>query len=348
MVLEGSLKDFGLADILQLIYFQRKTGMLTLEGRWDKVGLLFIEGNVVGAESKRQIEANQLGRVLVKKGLMKEEDLRSALGEQRSSGRKLGNILFKKGLVEKDQLQEILTGQITETVVQIFSWKEGTYEFTPRAIPVDKDLPISIDTEYLLMEGLRIVDEWSLIEGKLALDTIFTKKAEGIIDLTEEEKEILSLVDGENDVSTIIDISAKDDFLVSKTLVYLMEKGIIEPREVAPVVEAPPLEIKKTKPSYHFLPLLAVAASFLLSLLPVFLNKDNIFKKFSASETVEDLRFIIEAYRFEHGSYPETFDLISKRLDPWGRPYIYRYSDNTFIILSTGVDGREGTADDIY
>jgi len=33
MALEGSLKDFGLADILQLIYFQRKTGVLVLDGK---------------------------------------------------------------------------------------------------------------------------------------------------------------------------------------------------------------------------------------------------------------------------------------------------------------------------
>ena len=67
MALEGSLKDFGLADILQLIFFQRKTGVLTLEGRLDKVRLLFIDGNIVGAESKRRMEANRLGKVLGQK-----------------------------------------------------------------------------------------------------------------------------------------------------------------------------------------------------------------------------------------------------------------------------------------
>ncbi|MEK6652527.1 MAG: DUF4388 domain-containing protein, partial [Nitrospirota bacterium] len=79
MALEGSLKEFGLADILQLIYFQRKTGILTLEGRMDKVRLLFYEGNIVLADSKRRVEANRLGKVLVKKGILKEEDLQKAL-----------------------------------------------------------------------------------------------------------------------------------------------------------------------------------------------------------------------------------------------------------------------------
>ncbi len=43
--------------------------------------------------------------------------------------------------------------------------------------------------------------------------------------LTEEEEEILLLVDGENDVSTIIDISGKDDFSVSRTSGLASRKG---------------------------------------------------------------------------------------------------------------------------
>lgn len=349
MALEGSLRDFGLADIFQLIYFQRKTGVLTLEGRMDRVRFLFIEGNIVGAESKKRMEANRLGKVIVKKGLIEEKDLQPLLEEQRSSNTRLGNILVERGIIEKEQIREILAEQIRETVVQIFGWKQGTYEFTPQAVPVDKDIPISLDTQHMLMEGLRIVDEWSLIEGKLTLDTIFTKKTEDVSGLSEEEEDILSLVNGENDVSTIIDITAKDDFSVSKTLVSLLGKGVIEQKEAVSVVTAMPLvEMKKPALSYSFLPVLAIVVSVLLSLFPVFFGTDDIFKRLSASETIDDLRFKIEAYRFEYGSYPETLNVISKRSDPWGNPYIYKKNDYAFIVLSTGADGKEETADDIY
>ena len=349
MALEGSLKDFGLADILQLIYFQRKTGVLTLEGRMDRVKLLFIEGKVSGAESKRRIEANRLGKVLVRKGLIEEETLQSLLDEQSVSNVKLGNILVKKGVVKREEVQEILTEQIKETVIQIFGWKLGTYEFTPQAVPTDKYIPISIDTQHLLMEGLRIVDEWSLIEGKITLDTVFTRKTDDRKGLTEEEKDLFSLVDGENDVSTIIDITAKDDYSVSKTLVSLMEKGVIEPKEVAPVLtEMPHAETKKSVFSYRSLPLLSIVFASLVSFFSVYMNTDNIFKRFNTSEIIDDLRFKIEAYKYEYGSYPETLDMISNRSDPWGNPYVYKHNNYTFIVLSIGADGREGTADDIY
>jgi len=349
MALEGSLRDFGFADILQLIFFQRKTGVLTIEGRLDKVRLLFIEGNITGAESKRRIEANRLGKVLVKKGLLSEDDLQDILREQKDTNAKLGNILIRKGFVQKEQIEEILVGQIKETIVQIFNWKEGTYDFTPQAVPADKDIPVAIDTQHLLMEGLRIVDEWTLIEGKITLDAVFTKKAGVVAELTEEEKDMLQLVDGENDVSTIIDISGKDDYFVSKTLVSLIEKGFIETKEILPVIaEVPGIEIKKPLASYNILPLLVIAIAFLLSLLSVFLDTGSIYRKFTASSAVDDLRFRIEVYRAEHGAYPATLDKVSQRTDPWGNSYIYKQGNSSFIVLSTGPDGKEGTPDDIY
>ncbi|OGW40484.1 MAG: hypothetical protein A2Y97_10220 [Nitrospirae bacterium RBG_13_39_12] len=348
MALEGSLRDFGLADILQLIYFQRKTGVLTLDGRMDRVRLQFIEGNIAGAESRRRIEANRLGKVLVKKGLLEEKDLQAVLEEQRASNVKLGNILVRKEIIDKEQLKEVLIGQIKETVVQIFSWKQGTYEFSPQAVPADKDLPISLDTQHLLMDGLRIVDEWSLIEGKFTLDTIFIKKAAEMPELTEDEKEILSSVDGENDVSTIIDVTAKDDFAVSKVLMSLMEKGLIEAKEIVPAVEIAPTELKKPVLSYRYLPVMALVISFLVSIFPFFLGTDHIFNKFNASKTISDIRFEIETYKFKYGSYPEKLDVISKESDTWGRPYIYKQNGYAFVVLSAGPDGKEGTTDDIY
>jgi len=349
MALEGSLRDFGLADILQLIFFQRKTGVLNLEGKLDKIRLLFIDGHIVGAESKRRTEANRLGKVLAKKGLFSQEELQAMLEEQQKSNLKLGNFLVRKGIVKRGEIEEVVVGQIKETIIQIFNWKEGTYEFTPQAIPIDKDIPISIDTQHLLMEGLRIVDEWSLIEGKITLDTVFRKMTDDVSDLSEEERDILFLVDGDNDVSTIIDISGKDDFAVSKTLVSLMEKRVIEAKEAAPVItEAYPGQTKKSLVHHPYFPAFAIGFAIMLSLFSFFFESFTVVKRFRASEAVDNLRFRIAAHKFEHGSYPQTLQTIVQKADPWGNSYIYRVNDYSFLVLSPGPDGQEGTPDDIY
>ena len=52
MALKGTLKDFGIADILQLIGQQGKTGTLHLKAKDQEVDISFSEGAIVRAEPK--------------------------------------------------------------------------------------------------------------------------------------------------------------------------------------------------------------------------------------------------------------------------------------------------------
>jgi len=349
MALEGSLSDFGLADILQLIYFQHKTGVLTLEGKTDKVKLLFINGNIGGAESKRRVEDNRLGKILLKKGHLKEKDLETALEEQRRTGAKLGTVLTQNDFVAGDVVKEIVQSQITETIIQLFGWKQGTYEFSAQDVVQDKEMPFSLDTQHLLMEGLRIVDEWSVIQGRITLDTIFGKLVEAPSGLTEEERKVFAYVDGENDVSTIIDLCGQDNFEVSKTLLSLMEKGFVEAIETAPVItKAPAAAGRRSFNIFGYLPYLAVILSVCFSLAGVYMWKGEDFRNISASRKIDELRIKAETFRYEHGAYPLKVDQITLSGDAWGRPYIYRATSDSFFVSSAGADGVEGTRDDIY
>ncbi|MBI5848583.1 MAG: DUF4388 domain-containing protein [Nitrospirae bacterium] len=349
MALEGSLKDFGLADILQLIYFHRKTGVLALDGKTDKVKLLFVDGNIVGAESKRRNEDNRLGKILTKRGLIKDEDLKAVLEEQRRTGIKLGTALIQRELIDKEKIKEILNSQITETVVQLFGWKQGTYEFAAQGVPQDKELPFSLDTQHLLMEGLRILDELSIIKDRITLDTLFMRKDGDTSGLSEEEHEVFTCVDGNNDVSTIIDLTGLDNYLVSKTLLTLMEKGLVDAQEAAPVIPIDTgFERKKSGTTLKYLPYLAVAASLILSFVVVFMQKDDTLKIFNASKRIGQLRFAIEAARLKDAAYPPSLSSMTKEPDPWGRPYIYSVSDTGFSVKSSGPDRTDGTSDDVY
>jgi transcription initiation factor IIE alpha subunit len=346
MALEGSLKDFGLADILQLIYFQRKTGILDLDSRMDRVKLLFVEGNIVGAESKRRFEDNRLGKILVKKGLIKDEDLRSVLEEQRRSGAKLGILLTEKNLVDKEKIREILHNQITETVIQLFGWKQGTYEFSAQGIPQDKEFPFSLDTQHLLMDGLRIVDELSVIKDRITLDSVLIRKKEEATDLAAEEKDIFACVDGENDVSTIIDLTGMDSFEVSRIVLAMIEKGIIDTKEAVQVARPQVAAvIRRPSPAFGYLPYIAVASAAILSLFAVFAGKDASFSAYRASRDINELRAGIEAYRIKNSAYPQS---IASKNDPWGRPYIYTASESSYLLKSVGPDGTDGTGDDIF
>ncbi len=351
MALRGSIKEFGLADILQLIYFQKKTGVLEVEGLLDTVKIYFHEGNIVSTRSAKRPEENRIGNILVKRGILTEEELKEAFEEQTQSGTRLGSVLIQKGLVPKEVLVDIITKQITDQIVQIFTWKAGTYEFTPQGVPADRELGISLDTQHMLMEGLRVVDEWSVIEGTLTIDSVFRKTEKALtdveIELTDDEIDVLDLVDGESDVSTIIELSGKDDFVVSKALVSLLDKGMIEPVEMAEkvVAERPPKRTTIARLTTYLIPA-ALSLGLLVSTVPAAVKGLSTLKRLKASKRLEQLRLSVEAHRIKTGSYPEVFPW--RVTDPWGNPYVYLTDADGYRLFSAGPDGEPGTDDDVY
>ena len=80
MALQGTIKDFGLPDIFQLIGLQRKTGLLMLINDKDKesVTVTFENGMVVMSDSSQRRLEDRLGNVLVKQGKISRESSASS------------------------------------------------------------------------------------------------------------------------------------------------------------------------------------------------------------------------------------------------------------------------------
>src|SRR5947209_15142826 len=91
MALSGTLKDFGIADILQLIGHQTKTGTLVLKSGNDEVDVLFVDGTVVFATQKARNKADLLGSLLLRAADNSEDTAQGAeRAAQRSEARRRG------------------------------------------------------------------------------------------------------------------------------------------------------------------------------------------------------------------------------------------------------------------
>lgn len=345
MALEGSLKEFNLADILQLLFFQKKTGALVLQGRTDRVRLMFRDGNIVGADSRKRDPETRLGRVLEKRGLVSAEDMKAAMDKQKSEGGKLGFILLKDGFVTREQIVEVLTFQIKEAMVQLFTWQEGKYEFVAQSVPVDKELGVELNTEHFLMEGVRLVDEWSMIKDKITFDTIFFKVEGSTSELTEEEARALECVDGKSDVAQIADVMGIDSFQVSTLLLQLLEKGAIaklQSKESAAELEAQRVVVTPIPglgAMLYLLVILALGAS-----IGAFYMFRGSLHEFKAWQQLDTLHGQIMHTYYETGSFPPVIE----QQDPWGNPLFYSHDNKGYTIKSPGPDGQPDTPDDIY
>jgi hypothetical protein len=167
VALKGTLKDFGIAEILQLIGQQAKSGVLHLESRDDVIHITMADGNVVRAESAGRKAREKLGTLLVRAELITPQELESALDVQKRTLRRLGDILVELGSVSVADLREMTALQTTETVYKLFHWKSGTYAFEPGEVEWDPATVTPLRAESVLMEGFRQVDEWPLVRKKI-------------------------------------------------------------------------------------------------------------------------------------------------------------------------------------
>jgi len=278
MALEGTLRDFSLADIFQLIGLQRKTGVLTLRSKDDTVTVTFLDGKVVGADSLNRRLENRLGSVLIRTGYLTQDQLNRALEIQKETLQRLGFILTHYGIISAESLKEAIQLQIMQIVYRLFRWKDGDYHFSQETtIEYDRDNVTPITAESILMEGARMIDEWPIIEKRIrSYDMVFRKKLTdqeivvvgadeadeidfdghaakkrkgGLTDsirISQEEKSIYDLVDGTMTVNDIVEVARLPEFDTNKALYELVTRDLIEevrgPSAEAVLQQATPLD----------------------------------------------------------------------------------------------------------
>src|SRR5262245_7631929 len=148
MALEGTIKDFGLPDIFQLIGLQRKTGLLTLKHDADQVTLPFANGMELNADPYSKRAQDRLGNVLVKQGKLTRDRLEEALNTQKQTLQRLGHVLTTQSYITQKDLQAALNVQVSQIVFKVFRWRDGEYHFEPSdSVDYDREnfTPLSAD-----------------------------------------------------------------------------------------------------------------------------------------------------------------------------------------------------------
>ncbi|HET8798398.1 MAG TPA: DUF4388 domain-containing protein [Thermoanaerobaculia bacterium] len=317
MALEGTLRDFSLADIFQLIGLQRKTGVLTLRSKDDTVTVTFLDGKVVGADSLNRRLENRLGTVLIRTGYLTQDQLNRALEIQKETLQRLGFILTHYGIISHDSLREAIQLQIMQIVYRLFRWKDGDYHFSQETtIEYDRDNVVPITAESILMEGARMIDEWPIIEKRIrSYDMVFRRKltdqeivvvgadeADEIdfdggsarkrrvigdsIRISQEEKAIYDLVDGTMTVGDVVEASRLSEFDTNKALYELLTRDLIEevrgPSAAAVLAQATPVDEIEVAETPVPLPLVIVIVILALaSLATSFRNPLNTLRPFT-------------------------------------------------------------------
>jgi hypothetical protein len=165
MSVRGALNTMPAEDVLEWVARRKLSAPITFERRGTVRSLGVEEGSIVWASSNRREE--QLGVILVRSGLVAERALADALEARAETGVPLGKVLLMSGLIAEIELVEILATKIRETVTDVLTWTEGTFDVVPRtqtpATGVDAQLPIEICLTVARRRSARMTDIMNLL-----------------------------------------------------------------------------------------------------------------------------------------------------------------------------------------
>ena len=231
MAIKGSLKEASLPDVLQLLALGKKTGCLSVTDRTNLGNIYFDKGWICYASIVNR--RDRLGDMLVKSGKITHEQLEQAIEQQTKERQsKLGRLLLESGAITEADLERCVQIQVEEAVYYLFTWTQGSFRFDADVKPEEEDTILSINPESLLLEGARRVDEWSLIEKKVhSFDCIFALEEARLsaadVQLTPEQELIVKFLNGERDVTELMEESGLGEFDTGKALYGLITAGFV-------------------------------------------------------------------------------------------------------------------------
>jgi hypothetical protein len=368
MALQGTLKDFSITEIIQLIGQQLKTGVLTIRSGNRLVEVFFVDGMIVHVYSNYRGKKDLLGEILVKAKIITEEQLEQVLRAQKGTAKYLGEILVKRQLITKDDVLKVITTQIYETIYDLFWWEDGTFNFDLRLVESYKKIPFALSTEQVLLSILRMVDEWSEIEKKISSPHLVFRKVSGYDrkatdalspqsflkeNLTSEQELILNLTDGHRALEEIVDRSLLGRFNTSEIMNGLLEMGVVEivgihnPTLIKKVTK---INVKRALGYTYYAALLVFILLIVVYFKPAFMHPlwgsglDSVNMDSPAhlvhKAQIYQIKNALELFYLEKGQYPNRLeDLVSARLirrsDLFyrnGISYQYELKDGKYIL----------------
>jgi hypothetical protein len=235
MAFEGNLETMPVADLLQWASNGRQTGTIRVANA-DVTKMIYIQkGVIVSCTSTDPREF--LGHFMVSQGAIDEDDLQGAIIDQDRHSGMLGQLLVQRGSITEDRLNEMLRVKAEEAIFDLFTWTSGQFRFIDGDLPGFELVPISLDVQGLVLEGMRRLDEWKriseVIPSMLAVPVSVRPLLESAEGMDAGCRSVLESVDDDRSIEDICLHTHSTEFYVCDILFREVQEGrikVVRPR----------------------------------------------------------------------------------------------------------------------
>jgi len=239
LTLRGSIEGTSVPELLKSVLGSGETGMLRFSKDDVTKDVHLHMGRIIYARSSNPDE--RLGEDLLLRGKI---SVRQYLEASRliAPGRRLGTILIELGALEPEDLLPAIEHHVKEILLDVFSWSTGEYELTMIEPGKDDVIALNLQTEALIVEGMRRMRSWRAIYrgvgGDLDSTPMPTGNQEALlkVELSEEEQELVAHANGRATIEQICQGSYLSNLETCRLLWAMMVLGVLrrgQPGEAA-------------------------------------------------------------------------------------------------------------------
>jgi hypothetical protein len=154
--LEGDLREFPLAEILQFVSLGSRSGVLDIIRRDRVYGIVFTAGAITGLSA----DGWTLAQELRESGLLPSEDLSSILASN-SDTQELHRAVLAEGYLTDEEWTAFVERQIERLLYTLFDAHDGKFRFRQGAIVTQGLLPVRVSADRAVLEGTRWSETWA-------------------------------------------------------------------------------------------------------------------------------------------------------------------------------------------
>ena len=165
-LLNGSLREFGLVEVLQMMEMGGMTGALRLKHVTGRLGIIYFNEGKLANCSELDAGALTLGDVLQQLGMATSPQIEQAFSQQLQAafGKRIGERLVEMRVINERQLKEALRYKALWAARELALWEDGTYEFisspNSQSILPFGETSLELEVMRITMEMVRYHDEW--------------------------------------------------------------------------------------------------------------------------------------------------------------------------------------------
>lgn len=226
-MIEGSLRNVPLTDVLQIVTTGMKSGLLTIERStgWARV---YVESGKI--QVAHMEPGTHLGEILVRMDLLSAREVQEILARQdrENPGTPLGLMAVGDGRISHDDLLRALRRQAVEVLAELLAWADGTFSFAERPVEASQ-VPTEggHDAMQLLMDADALRRD--LDGGSADPASVYERVGDPTRhDLPAGSWELLGVIDGRLPARTVVAEAEMTETDGLRLLHHMAELGILQ------------------------------------------------------------------------------------------------------------------------